>query len=120
MAQNRILRYTMFGSLYFTQGTILSFFTALNALYLLGFGVDMTRIGILGTIALMPFVIKVFLGMLSDKVNLFGLGYRKPYIFIGLSVQIICLLLVPLIDPGKNFWLYVVDRIFIAAWYGIV
>ena len=108
MAQNRILRYTMFGSLYFTQGTILSFFTALNALYLLGFGVDMTRIGILGTIALMPFVIKVFLGMLSDKVNLFGLGYRKPYIFIGLFVQIICLLLVPLIDPGKNFWLYVV------------
>lgn len=108
MAQNRILRYTMFGSLYFTQGTILSFFTALNALYLLGFGVDMTRIGILGTIALMPFVIKVFLGMLSDKVNLLGMGYRKPYIFIGLSVQIICLLLVPLIDPGKNFWLYVV------------
>lgn len=108
MAQNRILRYTTFGSLYFTQGTILSFFTALNALYLLGFGVDMTRIGILGTIALMPFVIKVFLGMLSDKVNLLGMGYRKPYIFIGLSVQIICLLLVPLIDPGKNFWLYVV------------
>jgi PAT family beta-lactamase induction signal transducer AmpG len=103
----------MFGSLYFTQGTILSFFTALNALYLLGFGVDMTRIGILGTIALLPFVIKVFLGMLSDKVNLFGMGYRKPYIIIGLSVQIICLLLVPLIDPGKTFWLYVVIAFFL-------
>ncbi|OJX37960.1 MAG: hypothetical protein BGO78_07925 [Chloroflexi bacterium 44-23] len=107
MNRAKILRYSLFGLLYFTQGTILSFFTALNALYLLGFGIDMTRIGILGTIALLPFVIKVFLGMLSDKVNLFGKGHRKPYIVIGLVVQIICLVLVPLIDPGRFFWQYV-------------
>lgn len=107
MSQTKFLRYSLFGLLYFTQGTILSFFTALNALYLLGFGVDMTRIGILGTIALLPFVIKVFLGMLSDKINLFGLGHRKPYIVIGLIVQIICLLLVPFFNPGQKFWLYV-------------
>jgi len=97
----------MFGLLYFTQGTILSYFTALNALYLLEYGIDMTRIGIMGTIALLPFVIKVFLGMLSDKVNLFGLGNRKPYIVIGLLVQMICLIFVPLINPGTTFWLYV-------------
>jgi PAT family beta-lactamase induction signal transducer AmpG len=108
MSQNKTLRYAMFGLLYFTQGTILSYFTALNALYLLGKGVDMTRIGILGTIALLPFVLKVFLGMLSDKVNLFGLGHRKPYIVIGLVIQTVCLILVPLIDPGQTFWLYVV------------
>jgi len=108
MDQKKFIRYTMFGLLYFTQGTILSYFTALNALYLLQFGVDMTRIGIMGTIALIPFVIKVFLGMLSDKVNLLGLGNRKPYIVIGLLVQILCLLVVPVIDPGTNFWLYVV------------
>jgi len=107
MSQNRTIRYSLFGLLYFTQGTILSFFTALNALYLLGFGVDMTRIGILGTIALLPFVLKVFLGMLSDKINLFGLDHRKPYIVIGLVVQITCLILVPFINPGETFWLYV-------------
>lgn len=107
MSQNKMLRYSLFGLLYFTQGTILSFFTALNALYLLGFGVDMTRIGILGTIALIPFILKVFLGMLSDKVNLFQKGYRKPYIVIGLVIQIVCLLLVPFINPGETFWLYV-------------
>jgi PAT family beta-lactamase induction signal transducer AmpG len=67
----------------------------------------MTRIGIMGTIALIPFVIKVFLGMLSDKVNVLGLGHRKPYIVIGLVVQIMCLIFVPLINPGKDFWLYV-------------
>jgi PAT family beta-lactamase induction signal transducer AmpG len=107
MSQNKTLRYSLFGLLYFTQGTILSFFTALNALYLLSFGVDMTRIGILGTIALLPFVLKVFLGMLSDKVNLLGMGHRKPYIVIGLVVQIVCLILVPFVNPGKTFWLYV-------------
>jgi PAT family beta-lactamase induction signal transducer AmpG len=46
--------------------------------------------------------------MLSDKVNLFGLGHRKPYIVIGLVIQTVCLILVPLIDPGQTFWLYVV------------
>jgi PAT family beta-lactamase induction signal transducer AmpG len=107
MEQKRLIRYTMFGLLYFTQGTILSYFTALNALYLLEYGIDLTRIGIMGTIALIPFVIKVFLGMLSDKVNILGLGHRKPYIVIGLLVQMICLVFVPLINPGTTFWLYV-------------
>ncbi|MBE0688422.1 MAG: MFS transporter [Anaerolineaceae bacterium] len=107
MEQRRLVRYTMFGLLYFTQGTILSYFTALNALYLLEYGLDLTRIGIMGTIALIPFVIKVFLGMLSDKVNILGLGHRKPYIVIGLLVQMICLVFVPLINPGTTFWLYV-------------
>lgn len=107
MEQKRLIRYMMFGLLYFTQGTILSYFTALNALYLLEYGIDMTRIGIMGTIALIPFVIKVFLGMLSDRVNIFGLGHRKPYIVIGLLVQIICLIFVPLINPGTDFWQYV-------------
>lgn len=99
-------RYIMFALLYFAQGSIMAFFTALNALYLQSFGLDMTRIGIIGTIALIPFVIKIFFGMLSDKNNLFGLGYRKPYIVLGLLIQALCLLAVPLIDPGKSFSLY--------------
>jgi hypothetical protein len=32
-AQPRGVRYTLFATLYFTQGAILSYFTALNALY---------------------------------------------------------------------------------------
>lgn len=107
MQKGKFTRYLMFGLLYFTQGTILSYFTALNALYLLEYGIDMTRIGIMGTIALIPFVLKVFLGMLSDKVNVFGFGHRKPYIVIGLIIQTLCLLLVPIINPGTTFWLYV-------------
>ncbi len=56
---------------------------------------------------MLPFVLKIFLGMLSDRINLLGWGHRKPYIIIGLLVQAICLLLVTLVDPAKAFGIYV-------------
>lgn len=101
------MRYLTFGTLYFTQGTVLGFFAALNALYLLDNGLQMSDVGIFGFIALLPFVLKIGLGILSDRVNLFGMGHRKPYIFIGLAIQLICLIGAPSIDPGKYFWGYV-------------
>ncbi|MBN1266787.1 MAG: MFS transporter [Anaerolineales bacterium] len=105
--QSKTLRYSMFGLLYFSQGTILSYFTALNALYFLSRGLSMQDVGIFASIALIPFVIKIFLGMLSDRVNLFGLGHRKPYILIGLLVQALCLVIVPFIDPAQHYWTFV-------------
>ena len=97
----------MFGSLYFSQGTVFSYFTSLNALYFLSKGLSMADVGIFGAIALIPFVLKVFLGMLSDRVNLFGMGHRKPYIIIGLLIQALCLVFVPFIDPADDYWLFV-------------
>ena len=99
-------RFVIFGLLYFIQGAILSYFTGFNGIYLLSFGVDMKGVGLIGLIGMLPFVLKIFLGILSDRVNLFGLGYRKPYILIGVAVQVISLVIVPLIDPGKNFGAY--------------
>ena len=107
MPQKKGLRYLTYGSLYFTQGTIQGFFAALNALYLLDNGLDMTDVGVFGFIALLPFVLKIGLGILSDRVNLFGMGHRKPYILIGLIVQLLCLVFTPFIDPGQYFWGYV-------------
>lgn len=107
MPRNKTIRYLLFGSLYFTQGTILGYFASLNALYLLERGLTMTSIGIFGTIALIPFIIKIFLGMLSDRINLFKMGHRKPYIFIGLAVQFICLVMVPFVDPKAYYWGFV-------------
>lgn len=99
-------RYLMFGMLYFIQGAILSYFTGFNGIYLLSFGVDMKGVGLIGLIGMMPFVLKIFLGILSDRVSLFGLGHRKPYILIGVAVQAISLVFVPLIHPGENFGMY--------------
>lgn len=107
MFQNKALRYTMFGSLYFTQGTILSYFTALNALYFLSRGLSMTDVGIFASIALIPFILKIFLGMLSDRFNLFGMGHRKPYILMGLLTQALCLMVVPFVDPAQYYWGFV-------------
>ena len=104
---SKTARYTMFGLLYFSQGAILSYFTALNSLYLLSFDLTMSQIGLMGTIVLIPFVLKIFLGMLSDRINLFNLGHRKPYIVFGLLIQAVCLLIVPQINPGTHFWLFV-------------
>jgi len=99
-------RYTIFGLLYFIQGAILSYYTGFNAIYLLSFGVSMKGVGLIGMIGMMPFVLKIFLGVLSDKVNLLGLGYRKPYILFGVIVQALSLVLVPLIDPSRSFGMY--------------
>ena len=107
MQQSKIARYSMFGSLYFSQGTVFAYFTSLNALYFLSKGLTMGDVGIFGAIALIPFVIKIFLGMLSDRVNLLGMGHRKPYILIGLLIQVICLGLAPFIDPATSYWGFV-------------
>lgn len=105
--QTKNLRFTTFALLYFTQGTILGYFASLNALYMLENGLDMADVGIFSAIALIPFVIKILFGMLSDRYNFFGFGHRKPYILIGLLVQFICLLVVAQINPGRNYWVYV-------------
>lgn len=107
MYQSRTLRYLLFGLLYFTQGIIMSYFTSLNALYFLSNGLTMTDAGLFSAIALIPFVIKIFLGMLSDRVNLFGMGHRKPYILIGLAIQLLCLLIVPSINLATQYWGFV-------------
>lgn len=106
MNRPKSYRYSMFALLYLAQGAVLGYFTALNAIYLLSFDISMSKIGIISGIALTPFVLKIFLGMLSDKVNFLGWGYRKPYIVLGLLLQSAGLLVVPFIDPQRNFVLY--------------
>ncbi len=97
------MRYATFSMLYFAQGSILGYFTALNAIYLRSFGISMSQIGIFSAVALMPLILKIFLGMLSDRINLFGMGYRKPYIIIGLLIQAGGQLVFMLISPSESF-----------------
>ena len=103
---SRTFRFIVFGWLYFIQGAILSYFTGFNGIYLISFGVSMKGVGLIGLIGMLPFVLKIFLGILSDRVNLLGGGFRKPYVLIGVTVQMVSLVLVPLIDPSRQFGLY--------------
>lgn len=115
MSRSRILRYSLFASLYFAQGAVFSYYTALNSLYLRSFEMSMSSIGIIGGLAMIPFVLKIFLGMLSDRVNLLGLGFRKPYIVIGLSAQTLCLFAIPLIHPVQQYGLFVLTAFLLMA-----
>lgn len=108
-------RYALFATLYLAQGAIMSYFTSLNALYLQTYGLGMDKVGLIGTIAMIPFVLKIFFGLLSDKVNFFHFGHRKPYILIGLLIQIVCLLIVPFINPAQNFGLFALNAFILMA-----
>jgi len=77
-------RLTMFGALYVVQGVGLAYFRNFQKPYLDGLGVDANTIGLLTLILQLPFVLKIFIGLVSDRVNLLGLGHRKPYILLGL------------------------------------
>ena len=103
---SKTYRFILFGTLYFIQGAILSYFTGFNGIYLISFGVPMSGVGLIGLIGMLPFVLKIFLGILSDRVNLAGWGFRKPYILLGVAVQAAMLVLVPLVNPGEQFALY--------------
>jgi len=107
MHRLKFINYFMFSALYFTQGTVLAYFLSINALYFIENGLTGMNLGIFGTIAMIPFVVKIFYGMLSDRLSLFGMGHRKPYILIGLAIQIACLAVVPLIDLSQQFWQFV-------------
>lgn len=108
MDDGRRLRYVLFTTVYFVEGALLTFFSGFNALYLRSFDVSYTRIGIVGGITLIPFVLKLFVGLLSDRVPLLGLGHRKPYIVIGLALQAVASLAAAFVSPADGFALYVV------------
>ncbi len=112
MFTSKAFRYSTFSALYFAQGSILGYFTALNAIYLRSYDIPMTQVGLFSAIALMPLILKIFLGMLSDRINLFGLGYRKPYIILGLLIQAVGQLIFPFVDPATSFALLTVVAFF--------
>jgi PAT family beta-lactamase induction signal transducer AmpG len=106
MTLSRNLRLLLFGGLYFTQGVTLSFILTFNILYLGEAGYGPGEVGFLQALLLVPFILKIFLGILSDSVNLFGLGHRKPYILIGLLGQTALIYLVPSISVADGLGTY--------------
>ncbi len=106
---SKLHRYALFALTYFVQGSIQGYFTAFNVIYLRSCGItDNAKIGLMAGLAMIPFVIKIFFGMLSDKHNLLKMGHRKPYIILGLIIQALSLLLISFINPGVSFTAYAV------------
>ncbi len=89
-----------FCGLYAIQGVVFAYFTNFNQGYMGAAGVDSTTVGLVMTLAMLPFAIKFLFGILSDRYSFFGLGHRKPYIIIGLLMQAIGLVLLTQFNPG--------------------
>lgn len=105
-SKERLRRLTLFTSVYFCEGAVLTYFSAFNVLYLRSFNLSFSLIGIASGISLIPFVLKIFIGLLSDRVSLFKMGYRKPYIATGLVLQTVAFFLLPFVSPANQFGLY--------------
>ncbi|MCA9957160.1 MAG: MFS transporter, partial [Anaerolineales bacterium] len=106
--RSRSFRYVMFGMLYFVQGIIVAFTGNFAKPYLNTFNIDADLIGLLFTLLLVPFIFKIFYGMLSDRVNLFGRGHRLPYIVVALIVSMVGIFLAGFINPGENYTLFLI------------
>jgi PAT family beta-lactamase induction signal transducer AmpG len=66
-------------------------------------GIDADRLAIVATLALVPFIIKIIYGIISDRFNLFGRGHRVPYMIIGVAGCSVAFFIAYFIDPGANF-----------------
>lgn len=95
-------RLLLFGSLYFAQGGALSYFLSFNVLYLRSLGVDADDVGLFQSVLVVPFVLKILLGAFSDRFGVMGLGHRHPYIVLGLLVQSLAFLLMPVFAEAEG------------------
>ncbi|MGB0454684.1 MAG: MFS transporter [Bacteriovoracaceae bacterium] len=95
-----------FSLLYFIQGGILSYIMIFQKPYLNSIGISKDQIAILSSSLLIPFIIKIFFGTLSDKFGSKRFGHRLPYMFIGLLLSAVAFLLCSYFTPDKNFNLY--------------
>jgi PAT family beta-lactamase induction signal transducer AmpG len=100
--ERKLLLGTFYGLIYFLEGILITYFTGYNVIYLRTFNLSFTTIGLISSIALIPMILKVFIGLFSDSVNPFGLGYRKPLIIVGLILAGSVICLVPYISPFER------------------
>jgi len=99
-------RLVHFGSIYFAQGAILSYFLTFNILYLRQHGFAAEEIGIFQAMLVLPFLMKMLFAVLSDRYSLFGLGHRYPYIILGLILQCLALLILPALPLPQDIYLF--------------
>jgi MFS transporter, PAT family, beta-lactamase induction signal transducer AmpG len=110
----RFLRLALYAAVYFLEGAVLTYFTAFNVLYLRSFDLSFSLIGIVSGITLTPFVLKILIGLLSDRISLFKVGHRKPYIILGLALQSLAFLLLPAFNPNTQFGIFLTLLVLVA------
>lgn len=106
MSSSLFRKLFFFGFLYFVQGTALSYFQNFQKPYLASLGISSAQIGVLTSLLLLPFLLKIVFGFLSDRIPIGKFGKRKPYMAIGLSLSAICFFLASQNLPDQNFYIF--------------
>ncbi|MCB8928909.1 MAG: MFS transporter [Ardenticatenaceae bacterium] len=118
LTDSRNGRMLLFGSLYFAQGAIATYVLVFNNLYLRAFGAAAWQLSLLNGLLVLPFILKIGIGLLSDKVKLhlplLGKGYRRPYISLGLIFISVGGIAAAFVPPVDMYPLFVVTALFIA------
>ncbi len=115
-------RLSLFGFLYFVQGAMLAYVLVFNNLYLRAFGASAAQLSLLNGLLVIPFVLKIGFGILSDKVRigdrfpipLLGSGHRIPYMKLGLLLIAGGGLLAMFIPPVEMYGLFLFTALLIA------
>ncbi len=103
MKRTRNFYFALFASLYFVQGVITAYQLNFFKPHMSSAGIDANRIGAVASLALLPFILKFLYGIVSDRVNLFGMGHRWPYMVIGVIACSVAFFIAYFIDPAVNF-----------------
>ena len=103
---------------YFVQGVNQSIFTVVVPIYILNLVgyVDAAAIASLGTIIMIPFVLKLIFGLMSDKISFKRLGRRKPWIIGPACFGGIVWILTPsllLADPYGAITIFMITGFFV-------
>ncbi|MCA9941058.1 MAG: MFS transporter [Anaerolineales bacterium] len=107
-------RLSLFGLLYFVQGALFAYVLVFNNLYLRAFNASAQQLAWLNGLLVIPFILKIGIGLLSDKVSLFGRGHRLPYMISGLCITAGSLCLAAFIPPVTYFPLFLAVSLLIA------
>lgn len=118
LTDSRNGRFALFGLLYFVQGAMLAYVLVFNNLYLRQFGATAGQLSLLNGLLVVPFILKIGIGVLSDKVRLtlplLGSGYRVPYISLGLILIAVGGIGAAFVPPVAMYPLFVTVALFIA------
>ncbi|MCA9936903.1 MAG: hypothetical protein KC415_23370, partial [Anaerolineales bacterium] len=104
--KSRRYKLSLFFILYFVQGVLFAYMSLFHKPYLDSEGITADQIAWLNVVALLPFILKIFFGIISDRVNLLGRGHRLPYIILGIVLSVIAFAALAFIAPGKNLVLF--------------
>lgn len=95
--ENRILKYLLFGNLYFSEGLILAVETVIIPIYFIEKGISLPLTAFIIGITSLPWALKFIFGGISDYFIGFG---RKRFIIIGGLIGAIGSLILAFIDPA--------------------